>query len=222
MSSQLELAEADKLYNLAKDAEINILQAQINPHFLFNTLNTVISLIRINPEKARTALRSLSKFIRQNLYSTTVSLQTLEDEVEHVKSYLSIEQIRFEDRIAVSYQIDDSCLHNKLPPLTLQPIIENAVKHGFKGKIEKCELKVTIRDYQDNIALYIEDNGSGVSEDNLVNLAADVSRNTEGSGIALYNINKRLQMTFGSDCGLNFKSRPDYGMTVYFNIPKIS
>src|SRR5699024_3174631 len=113
LSSQLELAEADKLYNLAKDAEINVLQAQINPHFLFNTLNTVISLIRINPEKARTALRSLSKFIRQNLYSTTVSLQTLEDEVEHVKSYLSIEQIRFEDRIAVSYQIDDSCLHNK-------------------------------------------------------------------------------------------------------------
>lgn len=222
LSSQLELAEADKLYNLAKDAEINILQAQINPHFLFNTLNTVISLIRINPEKARTALRSLSKFIRQNLHSTTASLKTLEDEVEHIKAYLSIEQIRFEDRIAVSYHIDDSCLHNKLPALTLQPIIENAVKHGFKGKIDQCKLSINVRDHKDNISLCIKDNGSGVRENKLVNLAADVSSSTEGNGIALYNINKRLQMTFGSDSGLHFKSRPDDGMAVYFNIPKIS
>ena len=123
LNSQLELAEADKLYNLAQDAEINALQAQINPHFLFNTLNTVLSLIRIDPEKARAALRSLSKFIRHNLQSTTEEVHTVSDELEHIKSYLSIEQIRFEDRIKVSYHIEENCLDTALPALTLQPII---------------------------------------------------------------------------------------------------
>lgn len=220
LGSQLELAEADKLYNLAKDAEINALQAQINPHFLFNTLNTVISLVRIDPEKARTALRALSKFIRLNLQSTTVSLNTLEDEINHIKSYLSIEQIRFEDRINVSYYIDDSCLKNKLPALTLQPIVENAVKHGFKGKINNCSLHITARNDDDNVSLYIEDNGSGVNEERLKKLASSVDRSMDGNGIALYNINKRLGMTFGNDYGLQFKSQPDAGMTVHFKIPK--
>lgn len=220
LSSQLELAEADKYYTLAKDAEINALQAQINPHFLFNTLNTVISLVRIDPEKARTALRSLSKFIRQNLQSTTVSLNTLEDEIEHIKSYLSIEQIRFEDRIDVSYHIDASCLHSKLPALTLQPIVENAVKHGFNGEKNHCSLHIIVEDSDDDVSLYIEDNGSGVNEDRLKTLASNVDESTDGNGIALYNINKRLVMTFGSDYGLQFKSQPNAGMSVHFKIPK--
>ncbi|WP_026859317.1 LytS/YhcK type 5TM receptor domain-containing protein [Jeotgalicoccus psychrophilus] len=221
LSSQLELGEADKLYKFAKDAEINALQAQINPHFLFNTLNTVISLVRINPEKARTALRALSKFIRQNLQSTTVSTNTLADEIEHIKSYLSIEQIRFEDRINVSYHIDDSCLHSKLPALTLQPIVENAVKHGFSEKISQCRLHITVEDSNDNVFLYIEDNGSGINEERLKTLASNIEESTDGNGIALYNINKRLEMTFGSDYGLQFKSQPDSGMSVYFKIPKV-
>ena len=221
LSSQLELGEADKLYKFAKDAEINALQAQINPHFLFNTLNTVISLVRINPEKARTALRALSKFIRQNLQSTTVSTNTLADEIEHIKSYLSIEQIRFEDRINVSYHIDDSCLQSKLPALTLQPIVENAVKHGFSGKISQCRLHITVEDSNDNVFLYIEDNGSGINEERLKTLASNIEESTDGNGIALYNINKRLEMTFGSDYGLQFKSQPDSGMSVYFKIPKV-
>lgn len=220
LGSQLELAEADKLYNLAKDAEINALQAQINPHFLFNTLNTVISLVRIDPEKARTALRALSKFIRLNLQSTTVSLNTLEDEINHIKSYLSIEQIRFEDRINVSYYIDDSCSKYKLPALTLQPIVENAVKHGFKGKINNCSLRITARNDDDNVSLYIEDNGSGVNEERLKKLASSVDGSMNGNGIALYNINKRLGITFGNNYGLQFKSQPDAGMTVHFKIPK--
>ena len=220
LGSQLELAEADKLYNLAKDAEINALQAQINPHFLFNTLNTVISLIRIHPEKARTALRALSKFIRGNLQSTTVSIHTLADEIEHIKSYLSIEQIRFEDRIDVSYHIDESCLQSKLPALTLQPIVENAVKHGFNGKINHCSLHITVEDSNDDVSLYIEDNGSGVNEDRLKRLAAGVDETTDGNGIGLYNINKRLEMTFGSDYGLQFKSQTNAGMSVHFKIPK--
>lgn len=220
LNSQLELAEADKYYTLAKDAEINALQAQINPHFLFNTLNTVISLIRINPEKARTALRDLSKFIRQNLQSTTVSLNTLEDEIEHIKSYLSIEQIRFEDRIDISYHIDASCLQSKLPALTLQPIVENAVKHGFNGEKNHCILHIIVEDSDDDVSLYIEDNDSGVNEDRLKTLASNVDESTDGNGIALYNINKRLEMTFGSDYGLQFKSHLGNGMSVHFKIPK--
>lgn len=222
LNSQIELAEADKLYSLAKDAEINALQAQINPHFLFNTLNTVISLVRIDPEKSRTALRALSKFIRHNLQSTTVSIHTLADEIEHIKSYLAIEQIRFEDRIEVSYHIEESCLQSKLPALTLQPIVENAVKHGFKGKIEECRLHITVKQSNDDISLYIEDNGAGADEHTLKKIASGSIGSTAGNGIALYNINKRLKMTFGSNRGLHFRSNPESGMTVHFKIPKIS
>ena len=220
LNSQLELAEADKLYSLAKDAEINALQAQINPHFLFNTLNTVISLVRIDPEKARTALRSLSKFIRHNLQSTTVSLHSLGEEIEHIKSYLSIEQIRFEDKIEVSYYIEESCLQSKLPALTLQPIIENAVKHGFKEKSERCKLHITVKDSPNDVSFYIEDNGTGTDENTLKTLATSIGSSTEGNGIGLYNINKRLKMTFGSRSGLHFASKPESGMTVHFKIPK--
>lgn len=219
LNSQLELAEADKLYNLAQDAEINALQAQINPHFLFNTLNTVLSLIRIDPEKARAALRSLSKFIRHNLQSTTEEVHTVSDELEHIKSYLSIEQIRFEDRIKVSYHIEENCLDTALPALTLQPIIENAVKHGFKRKSGQCELQINIRQSNEDVHIYIEDNGTGADPEMMETLTSCPGNSTDGNGIALYNINKRLIMTFGRSCGLQFSSKPGSGMTVSFKIP---
>lgn len=220
LSSQLELAEADKFYTLAKDAEITALQAQINPHFLFNTLNTIISLVRLNPEKARLTLHALSKFIRKNLESTTVALHTLKEEIEHIRAYLSIEQIRFEDRIDVFYRIDKNCLIYKLPPLTLQPIIENAVKHGFREKRDNCELHIKVEDCGDDVLIYIEDNGTGVDSETLAKLAVDVDKNSESTGIALYNINKRLQITFGPGYRLQFKSQPGEGMSVHLKIPK--
>src|SRR5690606_9255286 len=103
LSNQLEIAEADKAYQLAKEAEIKALQAQISPHFLFNSMNTIISLIRIDPGKARKLLVSLSHFLRQNLSATTVSMTTLEQELRHMKAYLEIEETRFVDKLQVIF-----------------------------------------------------------------------------------------------------------------------
>ena len=115
LSNQLEISEADKAYQLAKEAEIKALQAQISPHFLFNTLNTILSLIRIDPAKARKLLVSLSHFLRQNLSATTQSMTTLEQELKHVKAYLAIEEARFVDKLNVIYEIDDDALLQYYP-----------------------------------------------------------------------------------------------------------
>ncbi|MGA9227121.1 MAG: LytS/YhcK type 5TM receptor domain-containing protein, partial [Mesobacillus sp.] len=123
LGNQLEIAEADKAYQLAKEAEVKALQAQISPHFLFNTMNVITSLVRIDPIKARMLLVSLSHFLRQNLNATTVTITSLEQELRHVKAYLAIEEARFVEKLKVTYDIADEALLVKIPPLTLQPIV---------------------------------------------------------------------------------------------------
>ncbi|GAF14753.1 autolysis histidine kinase LytS [Bacillus sp. JCM 19045] len=220
LSSQLELAEADRSYQLAKDAEVNALQAQISPHFLFNTLNTVISLIRIEPSKARTMLHSLSQFLRQNVSATTVKLHPLAEEMNHIKAYLSIEEIRFEDRLTVRYEVDESCLHYSIPPLTLQPLVENAMKHGFQNKRENCLLTIVVKEMGKHIYLSVHDNGSGFDPSKIDKAGIESFKTNTGTGIGLFNSNKRLQMVFGQQASLNFQSEPNKGTTVQFQIPK--
>ncbi|MDY0393307.1 LytS/YhcK type 5TM receptor domain-containing protein [Virgibacillus halophilus] len=116
LSNQLEIAEAEHALNLAKEAEIKALQAQISPHFLFNSLNVIISLVRVNPDEARHLLTSLAKFLRQNLDGTTAQLVSLEQELLHVKAYLEIEKARFVDKLQIVYDIDENVLHGKIPP----------------------------------------------------------------------------------------------------------
>ncbi|WP_413375439.1 LytS/YhcK type 5TM receptor domain-containing protein [Alkalihalobacillus sp. 1P02AB] len=222
LSSQLELAEADRSYQLAKEAEINALQAQISPHFLFNTLNTIISLIRMDPDKARKMLHNLSQFLRQNVSSTTTSLHSVEDELKHIQSYLSIEETRFEERFFISYHIDKHCLHTAIPPLTLQPIVENAVKHGFKDKEGHCHLTIAIKEQDTTVLLSVTDNGQGFDTKEMDWLGKKIAPSTSGTGIGLYNINKRLQMKFGSESALQIQSKINEGTTIYFTIPKMS
>ena len=120
LSNQLELAETDRAYQLAKEAEIKALQAQISPHFLFNSMNIIVSLIRTNPDQARKLLTSLSYFLRQNVTGTTVSEVSLEQELSHVKSYLEIIEARFVDKLSIQYKVDDNLSAQMIPPSTLQ------------------------------------------------------------------------------------------------------
>ncbi|UTR05656.1 sensor histidine kinase [Alkalihalobacillus sp. LMS6] len=219
LSSQLELAEADRAYQLAKDAEVNALQAQISPHFLFNTLNTVISLIRLDPAKARTMLHSLSQFLRQNVSATTIKSHTLKEELHHIQAYLSIEEVRFEDRLTVTYSIDQPFLSTEIPPLTLQPLVENAVKHGFRHKGTNCQLSIEIFDHGRDVGLRVRDNGAGFQLDD-VNIHEHGQQTESSTGIGIYNSNKRLQMMFGERSSLQFFTKPGSGTTVEFYIPK--
>ncbi|WP_318246753.1 sensor histidine kinase [Bacillus norwichensis] len=218
ISNQLEMAEADKAYQLAKEAEIISLQAQISPHFLFNTLNTVISLIRNDPSKARKLLVSLSHFLRQNLSVTTTSMTTLEQELKHTKAYLSIEQARFVDKLKVFYVIDEDILLHSIPPITLQPLVENSIKHGFKNKERDCLLKILIKQDNCNIYIAVEDNGSGMSEERREQIGMAPIESENGNGLALYNVNRRLIMTFGKSAALKINSSDGKGTSVAFFI----
>ncbi|WP_078382611.1 sensor histidine kinase [Sutcliffiella halmapala] len=219
LSNQLEIAEADKAYQLAKEAEIKALQAQISPHFLFNTLNTILSLVRLNPAKARKLLVSLSRFLRQNLSVTTQSVTTLEQELMHVKSYLEIEETRFEDKLKIIYQIDEDTLLQPIPPLTLQPIVENAVKHGMKDKEDNCLVVISIRKEGDATYVKVEDNGTGMSEERAKKISIAPIHSEIGSGVALYNVNRRLTILYGEESALRIKSEVNKGTEISFSIP---
>lgn len=220
MSHQLEISDAERASKLAKEAEIKALQAQISPHFLFNSLNVIISLIRTDPKKARKLLISLSRFFRQNLTATTEKWTTLQDELKHVQAYLSVEEARFVDRLTVNYSVEESALPYFVPPLSLQPIVENAVKHGLKDVNEDCQINIRIKEISSDILISISDNGVGMSKDQTSILGGDLVSSSTGTGLGLYNINKRLTMMFGSESKLHFYSAPEEGTTVSFRIHK--
>src|SRR5690606_22095945 len=206
LSNQLEIAEADKAFQLAKDAEIKVLQAQISPHFLFNTLNTILSLVRRDPAKARKLLVSLSHFLRQNLSVTTQSVTTLEQELKQVRAYLEIEETRFVDKLKVFYNVEEAALYQHIPPLTLQPIVENAIKHGMKNQDGEFQVLISIQKMADSVFVSISDNGMGMSADRAMKIGLTPISSEKGSGVALYNVNRRLTMLFGEKSALTIKS----------------
>ncbi|WP_249870735.1 sensor histidine kinase [Oceanobacillus saliphilus] len=220
LSNQLETAEANRALALAKEAEINALQAQINPHFLFNTLNTISSLIRINPKNARKLLLSLSQFLRHNVSSTIGTETTIEQELSHVKTYLNIEEMRFSHRLKIAYDVDHDILHEKISPLTLQPILENSIKHGLRNKNRGGYIKLKIKDRGDYVFVSVADNGEGMSNERLKIVGTKVVSSNSGTGMALYNVNRRLTIMFGNASELHIKSKKQEGTEVSFTVPK--
>jgi two-component system, LytTR family, sensor histidine kinase LytS len=218
LSNQLELAEIDTHKELAKVSEVKALQAQISPHFLFNAINVIVSLIRINPDKARTLLISLSQFIRQNLSGSTKSTSTLKEECQHVKAYLAIEEARFFDRLQVQYELDEEVMQSVVPSITLQPLVENAIKHGMKNQSEGFILKISITSGNDGVTVKVEDNGDGIEASRLGTLLLEPVESATGTGIALYNVNKRLEMIVGERAGLSIHSVKGGGTTVEFSL----
>lgn len=220
-SNQLELAEMENQRKLVADAEIRALQSQINPHFLFNAINTIVSYIRTAPETASDLLLKLAEFFRKNINPGTDSVP-LSTEIEHCKAYMAIETARFEDQVAVTFDIDSAALDCKLPPLILQPLVENALKHGILPK--EGGGTITIGAHQENgfVRISVQDNGVGMTPEKIDSLfsenAKEPSRN--GSGIALRNVNMRLAALYGTDPALTIESKPRKGTTVSFTIPR--
>ncbi|WP_153722402.1 sensor histidine kinase [Sporosarcina cascadiensis] len=220
LSNQLEIAEADHAYQLAKEAEIQALQAQISPHFLFNSMNIIISLIRTNPDEARKLLSSLSYFLRQNLEGTTAKMVTLQQELTHVEAYLQIEEARFIDKLKVCIDADPSIMQEKIPPLTLQPLVENAITHGIKDMDHNSIVHIAIEDTVNGICITVEDNGKGIEQERLNILGTEQVYSEKGTGLGLFNVNRRLIMSFGTESGLAIVSVPNEGTRISFRIPK--
>ncbi|HEY9581643.1 MAG TPA: histidine kinase, partial [Savagea sp.] len=218
LNDQLELADAERLHQLAKEAEIQALQAQISPHFLFNSMNVIISLIRTRPDEARSLLTSLSYFLRQNVERTKAPFITIREELAHVQAYVAIEEARFVDQLTVVQQIDEAALETKIPPLSIQPLVENAIRYGMQGCEGHCYVTIAIDCLGDKVKVEVSDNGLGMTEEKLRKVGQQTDEETESTGVGLYNVNRRLSMTYGPTAALQFHSELDQGTKVQFVI----
>lgn len=224
LSLHLELAELDRQSQLAADARLDSLRAQINPHFLFNTLNTIASKARTDPEEARQLLLRLSDFFR---YSTQQQGQFADFAQEYffVRTYLTLEQARFGDRLQVRYDIDPQVLGVQVPVLTIQPLVENAVKHGLASKVGGGTVTVRARvDPLDRtVEIQVRDDGVGIPREVLERIREQRGPNGDAGrrpgGIGLANISERLNALFGNRYSMDVRSGPDEGTTVVLRVP---
>ena len=218
-SSQLELGEAEIQSKLLKDAEIKSLQAQVNPHFFFNAMNTISALMRQNSEQARILLLQLSTYFRANLQGARQVLIPLTAELKHVEAYLSLEQARFPQRYQVNFKIDSDLDALLLPPFLLQVLVENAIRHAFGNRKVDNQIVVQLTKQVHTVAIEVRDNGIGISPDRLEKIGKEAIESEKGTGTALDNLNKRLVGLFGSASQLHFFQNETGGTTVLLTIP---
>ena len=211
LSTQMAAAALDEQKKLTTSMELKALQAQINPHFLFNTINTIASFIRTDPNQARTLLREFAVFYRSTLEDST-DLIPLERELRQVERYLMFEIARFgEDRLQLTVDVDDEILDMYVPSFMIQPLVENAVKHAMRAE---GKLTITIGGsiQDENIVIYVADDGVGMSEETVANMMNKVS--TTGLGIAVKNVQDRIHGYFGPDSRMEVSSELGKGTVV--------
>ncbi|PLS18443.1 sensor histidine kinase [Bacillus sp. M6-12] len=218
-STQLELAEAELQSKLLKDAEVKALQAQVHPHFLFNSFNTISVLCRTDPEKARKLLLELSVFFRSNLQGARQTLISLEKEIEHVQAYLSLEQARFPTKYEVVFNIEEGLEKVAIPPFTLQPLVENAIRHAFSRSKTRGRVTITASSNQGLMNLSVKDTGKGIPEGKLDSLGKQAVASKEGTGTALVNIRERLEGIYNMKAGFHIESEVGKGTKISISIP---
>lgn len=216
LGMQMELAEFDHQVQLVTKAELDALQAQINPHFLFNTLNTIIMFSRTNPETARRLLIRLATFFRHAL-KRHGHFNTLKEEIEYLNTYVILEKARFRDKLRIVRDIDESLLEYQVPVLTIQPLVENAIKHGILPKPGSGTVHITVRPGEDEMLIVIRDDGVGIPAGKI----RDVLRPGYGSGngVGLSNVHERMKGLFGEMYGLRIISVPGEGTSIYVKVP---
>jgi two-component system sensor histidine kinase LytS len=219
LSNQLAVARSEKLQTLIRDAELRNLEAQINPHFLFNTLHLIAALYRTDPDKARHITVQLGNFMRFNLRLAAHSLVDLKKECEHVQSYISIIQARFLDRVTISFSPYDGKGKALIPPSTIQPLVENSLRHGLQNVTKGGIIRIDMKEMQNRVRISVYDNGSGFSEQLLAVAGHAPVESERGGGTGLYNVNQRLIGMLGSQSRLHIKNMPSGGCEVYFDIP---
>ncbi|HNY01927.1 MAG TPA: histidine kinase [Bacteroidales bacterium] len=176
-----------RLRMVLKETELNMLKSQINPHFLFNSLNSISSLTITNPEKAQEMIIKLSDFLRYSVSNNTMSFTTLDVEMANIRRYLEIEKVRFGDKLMFSFDLQGSCTQHQVPVMLLQPLFENAIKHGVYESTEQVSIEMDC-EYRD-----------GYLEIRIVNDFDPTARPRKGTGIGLNNIRERLGLLYKND-----------------------
>ncbi|AUY11430.1 sensor histidine kinase [Aeromonas caviae] len=207
LSQQLLAGRLEQQQRLLVQSELKLVQAQINPHFLFNTLNTISAITRRDPGRARELLLHLSRFFRNNLKRQS-GLTTLREEQEHCLSYLEIEQARFGERLTVINEIPPHLAEVQLPSFTLQPLIENAIKHGICSLLGEGRLRLFARETPEAITLCVEDN------------AGAWQPSGQGDGLGMSLVDKRLKSAFGERYGIDVQWEPEQWTRVSLTLPR--
>jgi two-component system LytT family sensor kinase len=198
---------------LLVEARLAALTSQINPHFLFNTLNSVSSLIRTDPTQARVMVVKLSKVLRR-LLRKHENFSPLRDELNFIEDYLSIEMVRFGEKLHFETDVAADTLDMLVPTMVLQPLVENSIKHGLSSKVEGGTVRIRTHRTETRLHLQVEDDGVGISEEKLATLL-------EHGGIGVSNVNERLKVLFGADYRMWIESQPGNGTRVQIELPEL-
>lgn len=203
-------AKLEVQQRLLMQARLDALSSQINPHFLFNTLNSISSLIRVNPEQARTMVVRLARVMRRRLRAQE-HFAPLRDELDFIEDYLSIEMARFGEKLRVIKDIDPGTLDALVPSMLLQPLVENCIKHGISGKVDGGAITLRTRSHDGRLAIEVEDDGVGIPEAELSNI--------QNKGIGVKNVRERLQVLYSHDYRMLIDSEPGRGTRIEIEVP---
>jgi len=208
---RLERASREaRLIHQVVEAELRALRAQVNPHFLFNSLNTIAALVVPEPDKAEEMTLRLAKIFRHVLIHADQPFSSIEEEISFLRTYLEIEKVRFGERLKIEFDVNESVTQISVPTLILQPLVENALKHGLAAKLGQSELTIRANRKENLLLLSVEDNGVGMK-----------GRSNPGQsiGVGLRNVKERLQTVYGSLATFSFESTPQLGSRALVEIP---
>ena len=202
-------AQTARLTAQLAQAQLQALKMQIHPHFLFNTLNSIAALLHKDVEAADRMIARLGDFLRLTLKSSDAQTVDFEQELEFLKCYLDIEHIRFQDRLTVDFDIDSDALKATVPNLILQPIVENAVRHGVARQTHPGHITIRARREGERLIMTVEDNGPGLKVQ------------SNGSGIGISNTRARLEQFYGSDFSFQIANSTERGASVTLDVPAL-
>ena len=208
--------------NERRKSELDALQSQINPHFLYNTLESITWMVEgERNDEAAFMISQLAKLFRISL-SKGRTVITIKDELQHAQSYMNIQKVRYKNSFAVVFDVDEEIYSYCTVKLVLQPILENAISYGVSAMDEGGEIRITGRREEGTVILAVTDNGIGMSEEEVRFVLTDSTRVPKhGSGVGLVNVNNRVQLLFGKEYGLKVESEPDEGTVVSIVIPAV-
>jgi sensor histidine kinase YesM len=210
-AAQRQALAFQEAQNLLVTAELDALRSKLNPHFLFNTLHSIIALTRKNPGAAEAALFRFSDMLRYVLETEKNGSDrvTLDDELDFVRNYLDLEALRLGDRLQVDWDIAPDAGHLSLPPLTLQPLVENSIKHAFNPRSQPGRLVIRVAPHEDRLMLSVRDDGPG----------ADLARIKASKGLGIRTVERRLRLGYGERAGFNINTAPGGGFEVALSLP---
>jgi two-component system LytT family sensor kinase len=203
---------ATRLEAQLAQAQLQALKMQLHPHFLFNTLHSISALVHKNPDAADKMIARLGDFLRLTLENSGAQEVSLQEELEFLKCYLEIERIRFQDRLTVQMDIEPQALDARLPNLILQPIVENAIRHGISPQTSAGRIEIEARRLNGTLQVQVTDNGPGLSSDS--NTGTIVK-----AGVGLANTQARLKQLYGDQHRLDLANAASGGLTVILEIP---